>query len=895
MATSYPEIVAFNKGLISPLALARTDLKRIPLSAEVHTNWLPRILGSMSLRAGLEFIGITKNNQKAIFYPFMFTTSDKAALEFTNNSMRIWINNALASRPTVATTMPSDFSSGWVSYDEAGASSTAVTNSCTLKGTGTNMANRTYSLTVPSGELNKEHGLALTVTFGEVDLRIGTTRRIGDLFFATKLGVGNHNLTFIPTATTVYIELSTRANYTSSLSACGIAPSGTIDIATNWAESDLPYMRFDQSANTIFVACYNKPQYKIERRGTNSESWSVVKYETQDGPFLIENTTATKLAPSALSGSTTLSSSLPFFTAQHVGALFSITSAGQRVENTFNAPNQTGDSIRVTGTGNARNFSFVISGTFTGTLKIQRSVADEDNYTYAGYNYTGAGSYNITDGLDNQIVYYRFFTDSAAFTGTATVTMTYAQGSKTGICRVKSYSSSTSVSVEILKPMGGTDYTSLWSEGAWSARQGYPSAVALHEGRLVWAGKNKLWMSVSDVFNSFDTNIEGDSAPIIRTIGSGASEYCSWVLPLLRMVVGTEGAEWVVRSSSFDEPITASNFNVKAPDTQGAASVPAVKIDTRGIFVQKSGARVFQLNFNTEGSLDYQAADTTAVCPEVGTAGIIRLAVQRQPDTRVHCVRADGKVALLVNDPLENALCWVVLETDGFIEDVFVLPNSVEDHVYYVVRRTVNGNTVRYIECLAAESDCQGGTLNKQVDSFKTYSGAATNILSGFDHLVGEEVCVWGDGKDLGRYTVSAAGNITLPSTVTNAVAGLPYTAEYYSSKILGLQYEGVVIPEVKRINKISFVLHNTHYQGLKYGTALTKDGLGNYTKLDNLPLVYEGAPVPPDTIYSSYTTRPIVFSGEFTTDTRIALVAQSPRPCTLLAAIMGMTIDDTP
>jgi len=43
---------------------------------------------------------------------------------------------------------------------------------------------------------------------------------------------------------------------------------------------------------------------------------------------------------------------------------------------------------------------------------------------------------------------------------------------------------------------------------------------------------------------------------------------------------------------------------------------------------------------------------------------------------------------------------------------------STEDQVYYVVNRTINGATVRYLEKWAKETDCRGGTLNKQADAF---------------------------------------------------------------------------------------------------------------------------------------------------------------------------------
>ena len=44
----------FNRGVISKYAIARADVERVRLSAREQKNWMPRVLGSMSLRPGLE-------------------------------------------------------------------------------------------------------------------------------------------------------------------------------------------------------------------------------------------------------------------------------------------------------------------------------------------------------------------------------------------------------------------------------------------------------------------------------------------------------------------------------------------------------------------------------------------------------------------------------------------------------------------------------------------------------------------------------------------------------------------------------------------------------------------------------------------------------------------------
>jgi len=87
--------------------------------------------------------------------------------------------------------------------------------------------------------------------------------------------------------------------------------------------------------------------------------------------------------------------------------------------------------------------------------------------------------------------------------------------------------------------------------------------------------------------------------------------------------------------------------------------------------------------------------------------------------------------------------------------------------VYYSVRREIGGETVRYLEKWALESECVGGTVSNIADSYKTYSGVSTDTITGLEHLEGKQVVVWGAGKALGTYTV-ASGSVTLSEAVTS-------------------------------------------------------------------------------------------------------------------------------
>lgn len=84
-----------------------------------------------------------------------------------------------------------------------------------------------------------------------------------------------------------------------------------------------------------------------------------------------------------------------------------------------------------------------------------------------------------------------------------------------------------------------------------------------------------------------------------------------------------------------------------------------------------------------------------------------------------------------------------------------------------------------------------------------------------------------------------------------------------------------------KRIHKLGVVLADTHYQGLQYGR--------DFDNMDELPLVEEWAEVAEDTIHSDYEQVPFEFPGGWDVDSRVCLKAASPRPCTVMAAVIDM------
>lgn len=902
MARPLISLLSFNRGLISRLGLARIDLKRTALSAQVMTNWMPRVLGAMSIRPGLQFIGTTLANSAARFLPFVFSTSDTALIEFTDSAFRVWVADALVTRAAVATTVTNGtFAidlSGWTDNSMVGGiTSWVAPNYMQLTSDGTASAIRDQQVTVAAGDLNVEHALRIVIARGPVTLRVGSSQGDDSYIGETVLNTGTHSLALTPSGN-IFIRFLSQQIPVVWVDQCTVEPAGVMTLPSPYLNADLGSIRSDQSADVVFIACFGYQQRRVERRSTHS--WSIVTYTAPDGPFRVQNINNNTIAASALTGNVTLTASVPTFKSTHVGALFSLTSTGQEVSQSISAQNVWSSPISVTGVGTTRAVAINITGTFVATISLQRSVGSSFGpwVDVASPTWTTPSTASYNDTLDNQLMYYRIGIKTGNYTsGTALVSLSIATGSITGIARVTGFTSNTSVSAEVLIPFGANaGATSDWAEGEWSDFRGWPSCVSFHDGRLWWAGKGKVWASVSDAYNSFDATVLGDAGTISRSIGSGPVDIVNWLLSMQRLMMGAQGSEITISSTALGETVTPSNFNMRAGSTQGSGATRPVKIDQHGVFVNRTGIKVFELSMGTNYPFyDYIASDMMALVPEIGRPGITRMDVQRQPDTRIHCVRSDGIAIVAISDKDEDVLAWVQVQTDGIIEDVVTLPalaGDIDDQVYYVVNRTINGATVRYLEKWAQEVDCRGDLpLCNLADSFISQTFVyPTSTVTGLGTLEGQQVVVWADGADVGTddsvtpwaqlYTV-VGGQIVLAAAASNVVVGLPYTAQFQSSK-LGEATQDVPSPlnTQKKINHLGLIMANVHSKGVCFGA--------DFNDLDDLPSTVNGVDIG-QVILTDYDENPSEFPGIWDTDCRLCLQAQAPRPCTILAATLDM------
>jgi hypothetical protein len=280
------------------------------------------------------------------------------------------------------------------------------------------------------------------------------------------------------------------------------------------------------------------------------------------------------------------------------------------------------------------------------------------------------------------------------------------------------------------------------------------------------------------------------------------------------------------------------------------------------------------------------------------SSGIKTLSVQRRPDTRIWLVNNDGSCVCVVYEPLEEVLAFIPIETDGTFESVAVLPADDQDRVYFVVNRTINGSTVRYIEKMALDSDVKPTTQCKVMDAFAygTNSPASTTIHVG-THLQGESVVVWADGAPLvtlgtngyttpNTYVVNGSGNITVGSAVTNWVAGLPYTARYKSAKLAYGAAGGTAMLQMKKVNELGLIMTDFVRAGVRYGSQFDNAE----RPLFPLPVQQGFTTAPAIVLGDVNDEEPFMFPGEWDTDSRVCVECASPNTMTLISTVISVT-----
>ena len=240
-----------------------------------------------------------------------------------------------------------------------------------------------------------------------------------------------------------------------------------------------------------------------------------------------------------------------------------------------------------------------------------------------------------------------------------------------------------------------TDYVDVWS-----ATYGYPRTVTFHEGRLYFGGSksrpNTIFASRVGRFFDFNPGESLDDDAIEVTLNTGQVNAVTGLFSGRDLQIFTKGGEFFLPQSDLD-PITPSNVVIQGATKRGSKEgIKPVGAESGTMFIQRSGKSLREFLFS-DVELSYISNNISLLSSHLlvtPTDLALRKATSTDDGDLLLIVNTDGSLATYSILRGQNVIAPSLSSTDGDFINVAV----DVDTIYFVIKRTVNSNTVYYVE-----------------------------------------------------------------------------------------------------------------------------------------------------------------------------------------------------
>lgn len=402
----------------------------------------------------------------------------------------------------------------------------------------------------------------------------------------------------------------------------------------------------------------------------------------------------------------------------------------------------------------------------------------------------------------------------------------------------------------------------------------YPAAVSYFEQRRVFAGTTSApqttWLTTSatdsNMSKSFPTQ---DDDPITFRVAAREANQIKHLVPLDDLFMFTGSAVWRVFADNADA-LTPSNVTVRPLAYNGASMVQPVVTGSAVLFEENRSGHIIELRYQVERGA-YETGDASIMAPHLFDGYTLRdLTFAGGRSKTCWTVRSDGTLLGMTYIPSQEVLGWHQHTTDGTFESCVTVQEGTEDATYVIVKRTINGRQVRYIERIKTR------TPTVLVDAFyvdagKTYRGPATATITNLHHLEGKTVNILADGVVHPQLTVTS-GAITLNNPASTVTVGLPITAQLQTLPLAVLTAEAASLGIPKNVSRVNLRLKQS--SGLYSGTTFAK--MYQFKQRTSEP--YGSPPA----LFTG--VAPVPVSGQWTHDAQICLQQTDPLPVMVTA-----------
>lgn len=308
-----------------------------------------------------------------------------------------------------------------------------------------------------------------------------------------------------------------------------------------------------------------------------------------------------------------------------------------------------------------------------------------------------------------------------------------------------------------------------WALGAWSDTIGWPYTGVLYEDRLITAGSDNdpvgLWASINAGYDSYRTSTPAvaDDGFSLRLTG-GRMNPIRWLVESGALLAGTGGSLRSVGSrDNSSGALAADNVRQRAETSVGASAVQPSSVENVTLFMDRANKRMYEAAYDFQAD-GYVAREVSTLNEHLFSVGILQIAYVSSPHKIMYCRRSDGKVTAFAYDREQKVVGGTLLDFGGYVEDLMSMVGRNGVDLWLVVRRVVNGVTLRYIERLANfyRADDPSTGLPVYAACSSIYNGAPTTTLTGMGFMEGSTLGVWADGRDIGDAVVTG-GSLVLP------------------------------------------------------------------------------------------------------------------------------------
>lgn len=722
---------SFAKGELAPALYGRVDTAAYQVGLRKARNAVIHPSGGVSNRPGLLFIGeCNKHDFDPRLIEFQYKTTDQYVLEFGDFYMRVIRDDAhvVEVAKNIASSVQSD------------------------------------PVTV--------------VTSGNHGWTTGDEVYITGIVGMTELNGNRYKITVV-NVTTFSLQYQTSGANVNGAAFVAYASGGTVarvyTLTTPYAKADLEELKAVQDANTMTLT---HPSYSPrELTRTGHAAWTLT--EPTFAPHIASPTgvTVSPATPAAELVRYKVTATDAETSEESLSALDSVakTITGATAANpchitavAHGIPD--GAEIQIDGVVGMTQLNgrrFIVSGGTTDHFDL----LNEDSTSYTAYasggtihrTYTAISNGNVT--ADNTIAW-------TAASGAARYTVYKEKNGLYGFIgdtqATTFLDSNIAPSLTISPPEARNPF--LFADN-------YPAVASYYEQRRVMGGSNNnpatsYYSQTANQSNmSVSTPTQADDAITARLVSRKVSAIRHYV-PGNDLLIFTNDSEWRVNSGP-DTAFAATTIRQKQQTEWGCSHLRPIKAGNTVLFVDASNAIVRTFGYTLQ--LDGYSGNNIGILAShlLRDNLLVDWTYAPAPETRIHMARDDGKALTMTFDQEQSVVAWTTWDTKGKFTRCATLrqdASSTEDGVYFVVKRIINGTTVRYIEKQASRrftdvQDCYFVDCGLSYDNPIAITGAtAANpvVITAPAHGLsnGDEVDI---SDIIWTSTIDADGNETQP------------------------------------------------------------------------------------------------------------------------------------